>query len=94
MVSAPQIKPVGGMWMSESKGLRQFHSSWREAAEHINAVGRFRKLVAVRSSEEKMCEYHGCKRKQKTLSRLGFCDECEPKIQGFLSTHTGRKNPR
>ena len=105
MGSQALIRNVGGLWACDVGGVWQWHASWREAAESLAVIRRFRRKVLglaesrparakQRVTVTKRCTYGPCKKIQDPDSEWGMCLSCDETAVKSLSMHRGRKNPR
>lgn len=105
MGSQVMIRNVGGLWACDVGGVWQWHASWREAAESLAVIRRFRRkalglveprpsLVRKQVTVTKRCTYGSCKKIQDPDSEWGMCLSCDETAVKSLSMHRGRKNPR
>lgn len=99
------IRNVGGLWACDVGGVWQWHASWREAAESLAVIRRFRKralglakplpsLPRQRVTVTKHCTSGPCKETQDPESLWGMCPTYDEVAEENLSMHRGRKNPR
>lgn len=105
MGSQVMIRNVGGLWACDVGGVWQWHASWREAAESLAVIRRFRRKALViserasvrvsrRGTVTKRCTYGPCKETQDPGSQWGMCSSCDEAAKENLAMHRGRKNPR
>lgn len=105
MGSQVMIRHVGGLWACDVGGVWQWHASWREAAESLAVIRRFRRkvlgiveprpsLVRKHVTVTKRCTYGPCKKIQDPDAQWGMCSACDEAAKENLATHRGRKNPR
>lgn len=99
------IRKRGGLWVTGHGYLVQSHATWREAAESLAVIRRFRRkalglveprpsLVRKQVTVTKRCMYGPCKKIQDPASQWGMCSSCDEGAVKSLAMHRGRKNPR
>lgn len=99
------IRKRGDLWVTGHGYLVQSHATWREAAESLAVIRRFRRKalgiserasvrVSRRGTVTKRCTYGPCKETQDPGSQWGMCSWCDEATKENLAMHRGRKNPR
>ena len=101
----PQVRKRGGLWVTGHGYLVQSHASWREAAESLGAVRRFRQQVKNREASHRAaspkssgtvtnrCGYNECRKLSSYESQLGLCDRHDNIAKEYLLT-SHRATPR
>lgn len=98
------IRKRGGLWVTGHGYLMQSHASFREAAESLGAVQRFRQQVKNREDNQgtvpknsvtviNRCGYNECRKLSSDESQLGLCDRHDKLAKEYLLT-SHRSTPR
>lgn len=99
-----QIRKRGDLWVTGHGYLVQSHASFREAAESLGAVQRFRQQVKNRVANQgsapknsvtvtNRCGYNECRKLSSDESQLGLCDRHDKLAKDYLRT-SRRATPR
>ena len=97
----PQVRKRGGLWVTGHGYLMQSHASFREAAESLGAVQRFRQQVKNREAHvpknsvtvTNRCGHGECRKLSSNESQLGLCDRHDNMAKEYLLT-SHRSTPR
>lgn len=97
----PQVRKRGGLWVTGEGYSVQSHASFREAAESLGAVRRFRQQVKNREAHvpkssvtvTNRCGYNECRKLSSDESQLGLCDRHDKLAKDYLLT-SHRATPR
>lgn len=90
----PQVRKQGGLWVTGHGYLMQSHASFREAAESLGAVRRFRQQVKNREAHvpkssvtvTNRCGYNECRKLSSDESQLGLCERHDNMAKDYLAT--------